>query len=37
MENDYLKAIEPEETLWQIEVNGAEFISIEEFDNRAEF
>lgn len=36
MENDYLRAIEPEDALWQIEVNGAEFISIEEFNDWAD-
>lgn len=32
MENDYLESMEPQETLWLIEVNGPEFISIEELE-----
>ncbi len=35
MENQNLKAIETEQQLWEIEVHGAEFISIEEFNDRA--
>ena len=32
MENDYLDTVEPNETLWLIEVNGPEFISVEELE-----